>query len=656
MEDEIINKEFHIMIPMVKSHEDKDGNLFLKGLGSNLDLDLDEDQMQKTAIDDMKEQSTGLTGFFNHRYLIGETDFGVIKGYEDSENEFIPIFEVFEDKKEIIKNRLDKGAKIGLSIGGKIKDAVKEGTKRLIKSVQLEEVSLTYFPANQATLGTVGFSKESKCKGGICKQIFKSIEYEPELQKGRNWVVQTSVYDAALKQIKAGNYDKESSWIKPTLSQFGGDIDKFKAAHLARDSNKDEKLAGAYGYPIMNAEGKILRSGVMAANRAANGSMTGIKIQNIAVSTGNLVAAMQDYEEKLKNANTKKEEENMKNLIKAIRSQDDSYEALRDKIRVAVNQKYTIGDRTKFWVQNTYPDAVIVEAYEEDKLYEITYEIDAEGAVILGEPVEVDEQYVTKKRKEGMELWKEVFKGVDKVGENKIEIPEDVDLDESIVKKLNGLGEKSKEFIKTKILGSAEESDETKKDEKPEGGELMNKEIEEKFKKMDEKMEGFQKDLEEKDKIIKEQKDEIKKQNEEIETLKTDTTEIRKEKEEAKKDLLVKDILDSHKTLKHEDIIDETTLVKSMIASGDYEVIESKDEEGNVLKDAEDKPIMELKDLNKSLAEEQKGLKIAKKHIPDGDLPTTTDNSIHKDSDVMKERAAKARKKIEEMGTVKEES
>ena len=70
---------------------------------------------------------------------------------------------------------------------------------------------------------------------------------------------------------------------------------------------------------------------------------------------------------------------------------------------MAVNQKYTIGDRTKFWVQNTYPDAVIVESYDEDKLYEIPYTIDDEGNVQLSDPVEVSEQYVSKKMKEGRE-------------------------------------------------------------------------------------------------------------------------------------------------------------------------------------------------------------------------------------------------------------
>ena len=48
-------------------------------------------------------------------------------------------------------------------------------------------------------------------------------------------------------------------------------------------------------------------------------------------------------------------------------NESESYEALSSKIRAAINDKFTIGDRTKFWVRRTWPNAVIAESYDEDK-------------------------------------------------------------------------------------------------------------------------------------------------------------------------------------------------------------------------------------------------------------------------------------------------
>lgn len=514
--EELINKDFTIVMPVTKQWENEEGTLFLKGEASNTDLDLQEDQMETSAIQDMKEQCIGKTGFLNHTYDIGKTDFGIIVGYEKSEDKFIPIFEVFDDMKQIIKNRISKGAKLGLSIGGKVTDAIKEAGKRIIKSVLLREVSLTYFPANIGTLGTVGMTKEGyPCMGGICKQVFKSID------------------------------------------QFEGGIDIVKSINITR------------------------------------------------------------------------EDENIKNIQKAVRDEKDSYEALRDKIRVAVNQKYTIGDRTKFWVQNTYPDAVIVESYDEDKLYEIPYTIDDEGNVQLSDPVEVSEQYVSKKMKEGREQLIKLLKGDDKVGKE-IEIPEGVQLDKEVVEKLEGVKKDNKaiDFIKG-LFGIKDEPNpspitKTETDPDPEKfdkSQVMKdiNDIKKKNDELEQSVYKLQKSNDEKDKTIK--------------TLIDERDEAKKTAKETEHNDLVTKAIDSYKVLKEEGVKDEDSLKEYLEKNEGYtkEEIE-KDVDGC------------LKTVIK--ANEKAASKI-KKHPG----PAITNPLLDKEHDEYKERADAMRKEMESHGT-----
>jgi hypothetical protein len=67
---------------------------------------------------------------------------------------------------------------------------------------------------------------------------------------------------------------------------------------------------------------------------------------------------------------------------------------------VAVNNKFTTtvnGEKTSYWIKYTFPDAVIVESWREDKMFEVTYSFADDGSIILGDLQEVKEQYVTKK-------------------------------------------------------------------------------------------------------------------------------------------------------------------------------------------------------------------------------------------------------------------
>jgi len=79
------------------------------------------------------------------------------------------------------------------------------------------------------------------------------------------------------------------------------------------------------------------------------------------------------------------------------RTEDESYEAIRVAVEAAMEEAYTGDGYSPTWIRLTFPDSVIYENWEEGKTYELPYSIDEEGKVTLGEPIEVQEQYVEKK-------------------------------------------------------------------------------------------------------------------------------------------------------------------------------------------------------------------------------------------------------------------
>lgn len=79
------------------------------------------------------------------------------------------------------------------------------------------------------------------------------------------------------------------------------------------------------------------------------------------------------------------------------RTEDESYEAIRVAVEAAMEEAYPGEGYSPTWIRLTFPDSVIYENWEEGKTYELPYSIDEEGNVTLGEPVEVQEQYVEKK-------------------------------------------------------------------------------------------------------------------------------------------------------------------------------------------------------------------------------------------------------------------
>lgn len=197
--DEI--KQFKLFVPFLnksesetKYSENEDGTLVIEGVASTTNKDLQGDIILPSAIRSMKEQLLTTT-----KNLHGDHDYGLqgiygaIKEVLDSDDNSLKIRAVLrKSKTPEIKEMLDIGVNLGLSIGGKITEyTILEDYGWEIKDLSLMEISLTGMPANWDTYGTIQESAEksivkAKCLAGACHVIRKNLDINGEIMTNDN--------------------------------------------------------------------------------------------------------------------------------------------------------------------------------------------------------------------------------------------------------------------------------------------------------------------------------------------------------------------------------------------------------------------------------------------------------------------------------------
>lgn len=185
-------KQFQLYAPFSKQKysidfsknyaENSDGTLTIEGIASTSNKDLQGDIILPSAIRSMKQQLLTTTKNLHGDHLYGlDGIYGAIKEVLDSDDTSLKIRAVIrKSKAPEIKEMLDIGVKLGLSIGGKITEytILEDGWE--IKDLRLMEISLTGMPANWDTYGTITESIDksvvkAKCLAGACHVIRKEI-------------------------------------------------------------------------------------------------------------------------------------------------------------------------------------------------------------------------------------------------------------------------------------------------------------------------------------------------------------------------------------------------------------------------------------------------------------------------------------------------
>lgn len=156
---------FKIFSGLLKASRDPDGKMRLRGVASSTVKDRHGDTMAETAIRDMERAANeNLTIFLNHSYNVPEDVAGSVeratmieRGYDGDNN---PIWDLDFDvvvndanpRAVDAFNAIDKGTKLGLSIGAMIPEGGAVRNKKtgtyLFNHVDLLETSIVGIPAN----------------------------------------------------------------------------------------------------------------------------------------------------------------------------------------------------------------------------------------------------------------------------------------------------------------------------------------------------------------------------------------------------------------------------------------------------------------------------------------------------------------------------
>lgn len=145
---------FKVYIPLQKSN---DSELF--GLASTTSIDRDGERMSQDALNDMKDEilRNGVNLFADHDHGVFNTLGAIKTAVLDGDQLKVGITlddPVTNPKVPALLNKLKKGIKIGLSVGGKVTkertEYDKESNKRVkvIDGVQLYEISCVGIPSN----------------------------------------------------------------------------------------------------------------------------------------------------------------------------------------------------------------------------------------------------------------------------------------------------------------------------------------------------------------------------------------------------------------------------------------------------------------------------------------------------------------------------
>ena len=161
---------------ITKNDEDS-ARILLEGIASTTSRDLHDEIVSSAAIESMAQQAAELNIHGDHWYAL-EDVVGAIKESTVEDNQLKIKFLVTKKHTPDIKDLLETGVRLGLSIGGYVTSY--DEKNRIINAIELHEISLTAMPANWDTFGTVTNSSkslvESNCLAGACHAIVKNLD------------------------------------------------------------------------------------------------------------------------------------------------------------------------------------------------------------------------------------------------------------------------------------------------------------------------------------------------------------------------------------------------------------------------------------------------------------------------------------------------
>lgn len=134
------------------------------------------DIVTREALESLSKQLVGLNVFLDHEHEYDKV-IGVVKSSELTDDKLYATVAVTKDYQEDIKSKIEFGVNLGFSIGGFAKRS--KNNQKLIDDFKLLEISLTLFPANIDSYGSVT-SKGVMVGNCITKLCYKMLNLESE--------------------------------------------------------------------------------------------------------------------------------------------------------------------------------------------------------------------------------------------------------------------------------------------------------------------------------------------------------------------------------------------------------------------------------------------------------------------------------------------
>lgn len=176
------NNKFMLYSSTITEKPDaNDGELILTGMASSNSKSLYGEVMSENALQQMCETAVGLPILYDHEGKMGSVA-GVVKNAYLQDNDLYLDFSILPKFQSEIRELLDYGVLLGLSIGGMVSSF--DMKNELVEDITLVEVSLTPVPANRDTHGTVMIKQNlvtSDCLYGVCNTLIKQNLKEDEI-------------------------------------------------------------------------------------------------------------------------------------------------------------------------------------------------------------------------------------------------------------------------------------------------------------------------------------------------------------------------------------------------------------------------------------------------------------------------------------------
>ena len=175
------NNQFMLYASTITPKTDaNDGELILTGMASSNSKSLYGEVMSETALQRMCTDAVGLPILYDHEGKM-KSIAGVVKNAYLQDNDLYLDFSILPRFQEEIRELIEFGVLLGLSIGGHVSSFdMKNG---LVEDITLVEVSLTPVPANRDTHGTVKIKQNivtGDCLYGVCNTLIEENFKEDE--------------------------------------------------------------------------------------------------------------------------------------------------------------------------------------------------------------------------------------------------------------------------------------------------------------------------------------------------------------------------------------------------------------------------------------------------------------------------------------------